>query len=193
MFTGIIEAKGKVSERSEDGRSLVVASDLLADLSVGSSVAVDGTCLTVVDTTSSGARFDVVEETLSRTTLGGLEIGDQVNLERAMPAAGRFEGHIVQGHVDGTGTVRAFRNSPTVAELEVDAPGHLLAHIVEKGSIAIDGVSLTVASVDAAGFTVALIPHTLALTTMGSLQVGDRVNLETDILAKYVGKMMDRR
>ncbi len=192
MFTGIIEAKGKVADLSDNGRALVVASELLSDLPIGASVSINGVCLTVVETTAAGARFDLVEETLARTNLGQAGVGDQLNLERAMPASGRFDGHIVQGHVDGTGTVRSVVSGPGGVLVEVETAASLLKYIVEKGSIAINGVSLTVSSVDATGFGVALIPHTLELTTLGSLSVGDIVNLETDILAKYVEQMLDR-
>lgn len=193
MFTGIIEQKGKISGHSDGGSSLTIAADILADSSVGASVAVNGACLTVVEQTADGTRFDVIPETLSRTNLGSLHIGDEVNLERAMPANGRFEGHIVQGHIDGTGVVAALTSDSGVVELEISAPPHLIDQVVEKGSITIDGVSLTVASVSATRFVVALIPHTLEVTTLGSLTQGDLVNLETDILAKYVEKIAHRQ
>lgn len=191
MFTGIVEDKGKVSEVSEGGRALSVSSEILLDLPVGASVAVDGVCLTVAEKTASGALFDVVPETLSRTNLGGVGVGDEVNLERAMPATGRFDGHIVQGHVDGVGEVVALASAGGAVTLTIAAGPAILAQVVEKGSIAIDGVSLTVARLDEGRFDVALIPHTLEATTLGSLGSGDKVNLETDILAKYVQKMRE--
>lgn len=181
---------GKVSDL--EGGSLTVDAPLLVDAPIGASVAVNGACLTVVETSSTGARFDVIPETFARTSLGALDIGDQVNLELAMPAAGRFDGHIVQGHVDGTGTVVEFGTGPEGTELTIGAEPELLVQIVEKGSITLDGVSLTVVEVSDTAFKVALIPHTLELTTLGSLQPGDRVNLETDILAKYVAKLVNR-
>jgi riboflavin synthase len=191
MFTGIIEEKGKISGLADRGRSLTVSADILTESPVGASVAVNGACLTVVGHTEAGTRFDVIPETLSRTNLGALDIGDEVNLERAMPASGRFEGHIVQGHVDGTGTVTGLTSNDGWVVLEVDAP-ELIGEIVEKGSITVDGVSLTVASVTHSGFSVALIPHTLEVTTLGALDRDDQVNLETDILAKYLRKIVGK-
>jgi len=179
VFTGIVREVGRVE--SFDGHRLVVAGELRA--AEGDSVAVDGVCLTAVD----GMRlvFDVVDETLSRTTLGTLKAGDRVNLEPALRAGDPLGGHIVQGHVDGIGRVRE------VGDLVwVDAPADLLRYCVEKGSITVDGVSLTVAAVDEQGFGVALVPHTLEVTTLGGLTPGDAVNLEVDVLAKYVEKLL---
>jgi riboflavin synthase len=181
MFTGIVREVGRVA--SFDGRRLVVEATTAA--AAGDSVSVDGVCLTAVD----GAKlaFDVVEETLARTTLGGLKPGDRVNLEPALRAGDPLGGHLVQGHVDGRGRVRA------PGELVwFDAPADILRYCVEKGSITVDGVSLTVAAVDDTGFAVALVPHTLAVTTLGSLEAGDEVNLEVDVLAKYVEKLVRR-
>ena len=179
MFTGIVREVGRVVT-FDDGRLVV---DATTEAAPGDSVAVDGVCLTVVD----GGRlaFDLVPETLSRTTLGGLRPGDGVNIEPALRAGDPLGGHYVQGHVDGVGTIRSV-GDPTW----FDAPSGLLRYVVEKGSIAVDGVSLTVAAVDGAGFAVALIPHTLAETTLGKLEPGDRVNLETDVLAKYVERLL---
>jgi riboflavin synthase len=191
MFTGIVEATGKVAAVG-DGR-LIVASPLLADAPIGASVSVAGVCLTVVEHSDAGTRFDVVPETLDRTTLGGLEVGSQVNLELAMPATGRFDGHVVQGHVDGVGSVEAFAEEEGRVTLTIRPPSRLLSHIAEKGSIAIDGVSLTVAGVSGDTFSVALIPHTLEMTTLGGLAPGDRVNLETDVIAKYVERILESR
>jgi riboflavin synthase len=190
MFTGIIEEKGKVAAISDQGRSLVVAATVLADAPIGSSVTVNGVCLTTVETTDLGGRFDVVPETLARTNLGSLGVGDEVNLERAMAADGRFDGHIVQGHVDDTGTVVDLETGPDGVVLTVAPPEHLMSQIVEKGSITIDGASLTISSVTPTTFAVALIPHTLELTTLGSLDKGDTVNLETDVIAKYVHRLV---
>ncbi len=190
MFTGIIEEKGKVAGLGEGGATLVISAPGLASAPVGSSVAINGVCLTVVETTDTGARFDVVAETLSRTNLGGLAVGDEVNLERAMSADGRFDGHIVQGHVDGTGSVVGLESGESGVILTIAPHRHLLEQIVEKGSITVDGVSLTVSSVTPTMFAVALIPHTLELTTLGSLEAGDAVNLETDVIAKYVQRLM---
>jgi len=177
MFTGIVQERGRVASFDE-GR-LVVESGVRAG--IGDSVAVNGVCLTVVDAPDGRLAFDVVQETLDRTK----PFGDQVNLEAALRAGEALGGHYVQGHVDGVGTVR------TVGDpVWIDASPELLRYVVEKGSIAVDGVSLTVAAVDAAGFAVALVPHTLAVTTLASLAAGGRVNLEVDILAKYVERLL---
>ena len=179
MFTGIVREVGRVV--SFDGSRLVV--DAKATVAQGDSVAIDGVCLTAVD----GLAFDVVAETLSRTTLGALKAGDQVNIEPALRAGDPLGGHYVQGHVDGVGTVRS------IGELFwFDAPAELNRYVVEKGSIAVEGTSLTVAAIDDAGFAVALIPHTLAVTTLGELAPGESVNLETDVLAKYVERLLRR-
>jgi riboflavin synthase len=179
MFTGIVREVGRVV--SFDGRRLVL--DAATTAAAGDSVSVDGVCLTAVD--GAELAFDVVDETLSRTTLGTLAAGDGVNLEPALRAGEPLGGHIVQGHVDGTGRVRS------VGDLVwIDAAPELLRYTVEKGSITVDGVSLTVAAVDDAGFAVALVPHTLEVTTLGTLAAGDAVNLEVDVLAKYVEKLL---
>jgi riboflavin synthase len=181
VFTGIVREVGRVVEF--DGSRLVV--DAATEAGGGDSVAVDGVCLTVLD--GSRLAFDVVPETLSRTTLGGLRPGDRVNIEPALRTGEPLGGHYVQGHVDGIGHVRS-----TGDPVWIDAAPELLRYCVEKGSITVDGVSLTVAAVDDAGFAVALIPHTLAETTLGELETGDPVNLETDVLAKYVEKLLPR-
>ncbi len=191
MFTGIIEERGKVAAIGDGGSPLEISASLLLDAPTGSSVAVNGVCLTVVETTERGARFDVVAETLTRSNLGALGIGDEVNLERAMPADGRFDGHFVQGHVDGTGSVLTLERGEQGVTLAISAPERLMRHIVEKGSITVDGVSLTVAAVGEDRFTLALIPHTLEMTTLGHLAGGDVVNLETDVLAKYVERIVE--
>jgi len=179
VFTGIVREVGRVE--SFDGHRLVVAAQTSA--AEGDSVSVDGVCLTAVD--GSRLAFDVVDETLSRTTLGTLKTGDRVNLEPALRAGDPLGGHMVQGHVDGIGRVRE------AAEVVwVDEPTELLRYCVEKGSITVDGVSLTVAALDEQGFAVALVPHTLAATTLGELEPGDPVNLEVDVLAKYVEKLL---
>jgi riboflavin synthase len=177
VFTGIVQERGRVSS-FEDGR-LVVTSGVRA--AIGDSVAVDGVCLTVVDAPDGRLAFDVVQETLDRTK----PFGDEVNLEGALRAGDALGGHYVQGHVDGVGTVRS-----TGDPVWIDAPPELLRYVVEKGSIAVDGVSLTVAALDDGGFAVALVPHTLAVTTLGRLASGARVNLEVDILAKYVERLL---
>jgi riboflavin synthase len=194
MFTGIIEDLGQVVELTRLGDSARLRVDTklpLQESALGSSVAVNGVCLTVVDHTGSGFTADVMAETLSRTSLGSLAAGDPVNLERAMPATGRLDGHIVQGHVDGTGTVvdRIPGERWEVVRIELD--DDLARYVAEKGSIAVDGTSLTVVEVSdqPAGFTVALIPETLARTTLGSAAVGAVVNLEVDVIAKYVERL----
>jgi riboflavin synthase len=177
MFTGIVQERGRVS--SFEGGRLVVQSGVRAG--IGDSVAVDGVCLTVVDAPDGRLAFDVVQETVDRTK----PFGEEVNLEAALCAGEPLGGHYVQGHVDGVGTVRA-----TGEPVWIDTPPELMRYVVEKGSIAVDGVSLTVAALDERGFAVALVPHTLEVTTLGRLQPGDRVNLEVDILAKYVERLL---
>jgi riboflavin synthase len=180
MFTGIVRERGRVV--AFDGSRLVVEA-LGTSVDVGDSVSVSGVCLTVVET--APLAFDVVPETLERTTLGGLEPGDEVNVEPALRAGEPLGGHIVQGHVDGVGSLRGTVNGLTW----FDAPADVLRYCVEKGSIAVDGTSLTVAGVDGGGLAVALVPHTLAATTLGSLEPGDPVNLEADVIAKYVERL----
>jgi riboflavin synthase len=184
VFTGLVREVGTV--RSLDGGRLVIETAITAEL--GDSIAVDGVCLTVVATDGGTLAFDAVPETLSRTSLGALEHGAGVNLEPALRVGDALGGHYVQGHVDGVGTYRGVS-----AGLHwFDAPAELLRYVVEKGSIAVQGTSLTVAADDDAGFAVALIPHTLGVTTLGRLEPGARVNLEADVLAKYVEKLTRR-
>jgi riboflavin synthase len=178
MFTGIVRERGRVV-RFEDGR-LVVESTLAA--AQGDSVAVDGVCLTVVDRSDGQLAFDVVAETLARAK----PFGAEVNLEPAVQAGDPLGGHYVQGHVDEVGRVRSAESDG----LEIEAPPAVLRYCVEKGSIAVDGVSLTIAALHQDSFEVALVPHTLAATTLGSLEPGDRVNLEADVLAKYVERLL---
>jgi riboflavin synthase len=178
VFTGIVLERARIAS-FDDGR-LVVESDVAA--SIGDSVAVDGVCLTVVEARDGRLGFDVVPETLRRVK----PFGDEVNLEPALRAGEPLGGHYVQGHVDGLGTVRS------VDPVWIDADPELLRYVVEKGSITVEGVSLTVAALDDQGFAVALVPHTLEVTTLGRLAVGDRVNLETDVLAKYVERLLHR-
>ncbi|HOM82557.1 MAG TPA: riboflavin synthase [Armatimonadota bacterium] len=195
MFTGIVEAIGTVQEAVLTGGALrltIEAPELLADAVVGESVSVNGVCLTVTTTGPRGACFDVVPETVRRTTLRMLRPGDRVNLERALRPTDRFGGHFVQGHVDAVGSVRALQRAGANYILEVDAPQEVTQFLVDKGSVAISGVSLTVVRVDANGFSVALIPHTLKVTTLGSLKPGDQVNLEADIIGKYVARFVAR-
>ena len=193
MFTGIVEEVGTIRAIRRGAHSSVLsiqAKTVLSDLSIGDSVAVNGVCLTAVSKDSSGFSADVMHETLNRSSIGALTVGSRVNLERAMAADGRFGGHIVSGHIDGTGTIAALRRDDNAVWYTVKADPALLRYIVEKGSVAIDGISLTVASVEADRFSVSLIPHTAAVTILGEKRPGDVVNLETDIIGKYVERLM---
>jgi riboflavin synthase len=189
VFTGLVEEGGRIREvRPAEGgaRLRIGARRVLEGLEPGDSVAVNGACLTAVEIDAEGFAVDCVAETLRRTTLGGLGVGDAVNLERPLRLGDRLDGHLVQGHVDGVGHVRAVRTEGESAILEVAAPGALLRYIVEKGSITVDGVSLTVAARRPDSFTVALIPHTMEVTTLGPQALERPVNLEVDVVAKYV-------
>lgn len=193
MFTGIVEHLGTVLTVDEvpRGRTFQVdAGPLSADVAVGDSIAVNGVCLTAVSVTPPAVTFQVMGETLDRTSLGRVSTGDDVNLERPMAASGRFDGHIVQGHIDGVATVRSVDADGEGSRMWVDVAPELLRYVVEKGSVTLDGVSLTVAGVDDAGLEVALIPHTLAVTTLGSRRPGELVNVEVDVLAKYVERLL---
>jgi riboflavin synthase len=185
VFTGIVEELGRLRSR-DGGRFVFEAGEVLVDAKIGDSIAHNGCCLTAVDIGDGWYAVDVVEETLRRTNLGDLRPGDAVNLERPMRANGRFDGHIVQGHVDGTGEV--VRPAPDL-RIRVD-DRRLLRYVVEKGSVTVDGVSLTVVEVLDDGFTVAIIPHTADATTLGGRRPGERVNLEVDVLAKYVERLL---
>lgn len=196
MFTGIVESLGTVAEATavDGGRRLLLEmGDMGIGLEVGDSIAVNGVCLTAVEVGPIGVTADVVAETLRRSNLGGIQVGDRVNLERPMRADSRFDGHIVQGHIDATGEVTAIVPEGEGSLVRIAVPHDGLRYVVEKGSITVDGVSLTVTSVDDDGFEVALIPHTLAVTTLGSSRPGDRVNLEFDVLAKYVERLLERQ
>ena len=193
MFTGIIEELGTV-ERVTRGRVSAVlairAEAILSDLKIGDSVAVNGVCLTATSLTGHGFTADVMHETLDRSSLAGLGPGSPVNLERAMAADGRFGGHIVAGHVDGVGTIAAIEQDDNAIWFTITAPEQVLRYVVEKGSIAIDGISLTVARVEPDRFAVSVIPHTAAVTLLGQRRTGDRVNLESDIIGKYVERLL---
>lgn len=189
MFTGLIEEIGavrRVVSGAEWGSIAIGCKDILAGTKIGDSIAVNGVCLTVTSLQKDGFTADVMAETLRRSDLGALRQGDPVNLERAMPADGRFGGHIVAGHVDGTGSLTRKQKEGNATILTIAAPPHVLYEIVEKGSVAIDGVSLTVVSVDEECFTVSIIPHTGGQTILLGKKTGDPVNLETDVIAKYV-------
>ncbi len=200
MFTGIVEELGRVVEvraLPDDSARLAVAGPrVTADAAPGDSIAVNGVCLTVVELAEGSFTADVMAETMARSSLGSLSADDAVNLERPMRADGRFGGHIVQGHVDGTGRIRARRPSANWEVVEIDLPAGLARFLVEKGSITVDGVSLTVVEVvDGAApwFSISLIPTTLATTTLGSRAVGEVVNLEVDVIAKYVERLVGVR
>jgi riboflavin synthase len=193
VFTGIVRERGRVAAidgGAEGVRLRVEAPATAAEVSVGDSVAVGGVCLTVVEIAAPQLSFDAVPETLGRTALGRLRPGAEVNVEPALRAGEPLGGHVMQGHVDGVGRVRSVEPEGDGSRIWIDAPPAVLRYCVEKGSIAVDGTSLTVAALDDAGFAVALIPHTLSETTLGALRPGDEVNLEADVLAKYVERLL---
>ena len=193
MFTGLIEEIGCVRKITHGAASAVLhikAYKIMDDVKVGDSIAVNGVCLTATSVTSDGFTADVMAETLRRSSLGKLSPGSYVNLERAMAANGRFGGHIVSGHIDGTGTIRSFEKEDNAIWVTIEADKNILRFIVEKGSITIDGMSLTVAYVDNECFKVSIIPHTSSETTLTDKKVKDIVNLENDIVGKYVEKLL---
>jgi len=193
MFTGIVEQIGTVEDVSDSaiGRRVGLSAPGVGDMRIGASISVNGVCLTAVETGQDMVVVEVIPETLQRSNLGSLVRGNQVNLERPMLASGRFDGHIVQGHVDGLGTIADIdRGSDGSVVMTVDTPEELHRYLVEKGSVTIDGVSLTVASLTDTGLRVALIPHSLEVTTLGLRNPGDTVNLEMDVLAKYVERLL---
>jgi riboflavin synthase len=197
MFTGIVEGTGTIRavEKRGDVVAVTVETHFVREgLKAGDSVSVDGCCLTAVKLSADGFECELTQETLTRTSFGvKIAVGERVNLERPLAAAGRFDGHIVQGHVDGVGRVIALRRFEHSAELEVAPPPSLERYLVEKGSIAVDGVSLTVAGLRPGAFSVALIPFTLERTTLDDLREGDPVNLEADVIAKYVERLLTTR
>lgn len=193
MFTGIIEEMGELARIRRGGKSVeltISCKKVMEGLQVGDSVATNGVCLTVTRMEGQSFSVDVIHESLSRSGLGDLQIGDPVNLERAMPASGRFDGHIVSGHIDGQGTVLKTWGDDNAVWFRVECPAPLMKWIVEKGSIAMDGVSLTVAEVEGDTFSVSIIPHTLQETVLKFKKAGSKVNLECDILGKYVEKLL---
>jgi riboflavin synthase len=194
MFTGIVEAVGEVvavAPRGETSR-LHVRSPLAREVKLGDSVALNGCCLTIMEPHPDELRFEAIRETLEKTALGDLATGSRVNLERAMAASARFDGHIVQGHVDEAGRVREWRRRGEDVQLFVQTSRAFADQCVPKGSVTVQGVSLTIVGVVDDGFDVALIPHTLAVTTLGALRAGERVNLEADVLGRYVRKILER-
>jgi riboflavin synthase len=195
MFTGIVEHVGRivgVRKQSDLTRFQIDLGPIADGVKLGDSVAVSGACLTVVGTDRGLFAFEAIPETLEKTRLGDFAKDDAVNLERAMSSAGRFDGHMVQGHVDGVGRIRRFDRKDHEALLHVECDVELAQQLVDKGSVTIDGVSLTVVAVVPDGFHVALIPHTLEITTLSNLLVGDAVNLEVDVFGKYVKQYLDR-
>lgn len=193
MFTGIIEAVGKIAniERQGEAVRLTVAAGRIAeDVALGDSVAINGVCLTVTEARPPHITFDAVYETMRKTALGSLQVGDGVNLEQALPVGGRLGGHIVQGHVDGTGRIASIRQVGNSWFVYVDAVPELMRYVVTKGSVAVDGISLTVAEAEDRTFALSIIPHTWENTTLKDKRAGDPVNIECDILGKYVEKML---
>ena len=194
MFTGIIEEIGTVksiSKGAKESTLCISCKKVLEDVKIGDSIAVNGICLTVVTFSDRSFTCDVMNETFSRSSLMKLGNKSPVNLERAMSAGGRFGGHMVSGHIDGTGKIASIKNDGNAVWFEITAPVGILEGIVEKGSIAIDGISLTVAKMSASSFSVSIIPHTLKETVLGARKVGDEVNLETDIIGKYIKKFCE--
>ena len=193
MFTGIVEEIGKIAGIQKGAKSAVLtiqADKVLEDVHIGDSIAVNGVCLTVTSFEKNTYTADVMNETLQRSSLGSLSVGSSVNLERAMAANGRFGGHIVSGHIDGTGTITQVKRDDNAIWYTIMAEASLMKYIVEKGSITIDGISLTVATVSDTDFQVSIIPHTQANTVLSDRKTGDVVNLETDIIGKYVEKLL---
>lgn len=193
MFTGLVQSAGRVvatAPRSHGGLRLTVQSPLFATAKAGDSIAHNGCCLTVTDPAAEQASFDLLAETLRLTNLGDLKVGDLVNLEPSLRPTDRLGGHFVTGHVDACGTIRFLGQDGADWRLDIAAPAEVLAHVVKKGCIAVDGMSLTVADLLPGGFRIWLIPHTLSVTNLATRRAGDRVNLESDLLAKYAAKLL---
>lgn len=193
MFTGIVEEMGTIAGIQKGAKSAVLtiqAKKVFSDIHIGDSIALNGVCLTVTSFSKDTYTADVMNETLQRSSLGSLTIGSKVNLERAMPADGRFGGHIVSGHIDGTGTIKKVEKDDNAIWYTIAAPENLMKYIVEKGSIAIDGISLTVAKRSDADFAISMIPHTAKETVLSQKKPGDIVNLENDIVGKYIEQLM---
>jgi len=195
MFTGLIADLGSVEavEQNGAGATLTIATDLAAQLQEGDSIAVNGVCLTATEVSDASFRAQAMIETLKRSSLGALRAGARVNLELPLRPADRLGGHFVQGHVDGTGTIRAIREDGFAHVLEVESPAGLERYLVEKGSVAVDGVSLTVSALRPGGFAVSLIPETLQRTNLGAIGEGSQVNIEVDVLAKHIERLLEVR
>lgn len=196
MFTGLVEGQGKVSflKQEADGLRLTIAPAdgcfRPAEVALGDSISISGCCLTVVEISDNGLDFEAGQETLAKTSLGDLQVGSRVNLERALAVGARLGGHFVQGHVDGVATVDVIDRSGEWIDMWFRVPGAMTELMVPKGSVTVDGISLTLVNVEEDRFSVALIPHTLEVTTLGQREVGDRVNIEQDVLGKYVAKLI---
>lgn len=193
MFTGLVEELGKVKAIARGPRSVrltVAAQKVLTDVALGDSIAVNGTCLTVVDYGDGWFTADVMPETVERTVLAKFKLGDIVNLERTLAVGDRFGGHIVSGHIDGVGVIRDMQRDDNAVVVRIEAGPEIMRYIIKKGSIAIDGISLTIVDYGDDWFTVSLIPHTASMTTLGIKTVGSLVNLETDVVGKYVEKLL---
>jgi riboflavin synthase len=192
MFTGLVQSLGRVAavDRDDEGARITIETSLVGDLGPGDSIAINGVCLTAVSLGNGSFEADAMNETLTRSSLGGLSAGSEVNLELPLRATDRLGGHVVQGHVDAVGTIAEVVQDGFSRRIRIEAPGELLRYVIEKGSIAVDGVSLTVSALDDRSFTVSLIPETLERTNLGNASAGTRVNLEVDVLAKYVEKLM---
>ena len=193
MFTGIIESLGIIRriETKGEGRVLVIACDLdLSATGIGDSIAVNGACLTAVSLGANEFKVDMAPETVSRTTFSGLGPGSRVNIERALKLSDRIDGHLVSGHIDGTGTITSIQNQSNAVIVDIEVSEPVAAEMIEKGSVAVDGISLTINSCGDKGFSVSIIPHTAKITTIGFKKVGDLVNIETDMLGKYVKKFL---
>lgn len=193
MFTGLITELGEITgleKRAGNARLSVKAKEIVPDASIGDSISVNGVCLTVTDIENSVLSFDVSHETLKSSNLGSSKKGDRVNLEPSLKPSSKLGGHFVTGHIDGTGRIRSKASSGNALRIEIEAPANVLNYLVEKGSVAVDGISLTVVDVFQDAFSLVIIPHTAKITTLGLKGAGDSVNLEPDILAKYVAKFV---
>ncbi|EKF51920.1 riboflavin synthase [Lactococcus garvieae] len=193
MFTGIIEEMGKVvsiSHHAKSSKITINAKKIFHDLALGDSVSTNGVCLTVSSLTNSQFTADIMSESLKRSNLGSLRVGNLVNLERAMPMNGRFGGHVVSGHIDGEGKITKIKKEANATWYTIEAQNNIMDYVVEKGSIAIDGISLTIASLTPSSFKVSMIPHTISNTIFKDKKIGDKVNLESDIFAKYIEKFI---